>query len=413
MRLKLEPDREYLLAGSPHEVVVKIDLSALARHQKVKRTPLNLAVALDRSGSMTGAKIEKARQSAMMLVDQLAPGDVFSMVTYSDHAEVLFPAQEVQDKEALKDRIAHIEPGGSTALYAGVQCAANQVQERLSSRRINRVILLSDGLANVGPSSPRELRELGRALTRRGIAVTTIGLGADYNEDLMAGLAEASDANYYYVKDTEELPAIFAKELGELLTVAARNVRIEIICPRGVKPMGLIGRPEGFSGQKVVVRLNQFALAQTRSLFLRCRLEADKPELARVNVTYLDELNGGTQEQLADTASIRFTEDNRLAENSLRADVVAQKELLMAAVAKEEALAEADAGRYQQAAQRLASQRSVLELNYRQASPTVQNQLRLEMDNLQLRANQLQQNQYDSTMRKSLHNESWTARNSK
>jgi Ca-activated chloride channel family protein len=255
LRLKLEPDRDYLLSGSPHEVVVKIDLSAVAHKPKARRTPLNLAVVLDRSGSMTGAKIEKARQAAMGLVDQLAPGDVFSMVTFSDRTEVVLPAQQVQDKEALKERISRIHPGGSTALYAGVEAGAEQLQTHLSARRINRIILLSDGLANIGPSTPRDLRRLGGTLSERGMAITTIGVGDDYNEDLMAGLAEASDANYYYVKDTEKLPEIFAKELGELIAVAARSVRIEIICADGVKPIGLIGRSERFQGQKAAVQL--------------------------------------------------------------------------------------------------------------------------------------------------------------
>ena len=96
----------------------------------------------------------------------------------------------------------------------------------------------------LGPSSPHDLRRLGQRLATRGVSVTTIGLGDDYNEDLMAGLAEASDANYYYVKDTEKLPQIFAKELGELIDVVARDVRIEITCPEGVRPLGFIGRTE-------------------------------------------------------------------------------------------------------------------------------------------------------------------------
>ena len=143
-------------------------------------------------------------------------------------------------------------------------------------------MLLSDGLANVGPSSPQDLRQLGRSLSERGISVTTIGVGDDYNEDLMAGLAEASDANYYYVKDTEKLPQIFARELGELMTVAAREVRIEIICPNGVKPIGLIGRPEIFTGQKASVQLSQLAFAQNRYLFLRCLVTRPQPEIAEV-----------------------------------------------------------------------------------------------------------------------------------
>src|SRR5450756_482134 len=258
LRLNLVPDRDVLLKGRPQEVVVKIDLSAIADRQKHRRTPLNLAVVLDKSGSMTGAKLEKAKQAAMLVVDRLAPNDVFSLVIYSDEARVLVPAQRVEDKEALRARIEGIEAGGSTALYAGVKTGARQIQEYFSSKRINRVILLSDGLANVGPSSTHDLCGLGHELAESGIAVTTIGVGDDYNEDLMAGLAEASDANYYYVRDTEKLPEIFAKELGELLSVAARDVRIEIICPDGVQPLGFIGRAERFENQRASVSLSQF-----------------------------------------------------------------------------------------------------------------------------------------------------------
>ncbi len=413
LRLKLEPDRDIVLAGAPREVVVKIDLSAAGEKVKRRRTPLNLAVVLDRSGSMTGAKIEKARQAAMGLVDQLAPGDVFALITYSERAQVLIPAQRVQDKEVLKSRIAGICPGGRTALYAGVELGAAQLRTWFSAKRINRVILLSDGLANVGPSSTHDLRRLGGTLSERGIAVTTIGVGDDYNEDLMAGLAEASDANYYYVKDTEKLPEIFAKELGELLTVAAREVRIEIVCPRGVKPIGFIGRPERFEGQCAAVRLNQLTLAQDRYLFLRCLVAEEQPEVARVQVRYNDELNGGKEARLNGAAIIRFTRDAATAVNSQRGDVIAQKELLLAAVAKDEALAEADGGRYQEAARKLAWQATVLDQQWANAPAPLQSQLRQEVDNLRARANQLQQNQYDSATRKSLQSESWTVRNAK
>jgi len=362
---------------------------------------------------MSGAKIEKARQAAMEVVDQLAPEDLFSMIAYSDRAEVVVPAQEVEDKELLKTRISHIRPGGSTALYAGVQAGAAQVEKHLSAQKINRVLLLSDGLANVGPSSTRDLQDLGRALSERGIAVTTIGVGDDYNEDLMAGLAQASDANYYYVKDTEKLPEIFAKELGELQTVAARDVRIEITCPDGVKPLCLLGRSEKFTGQQANVRLSEFSAAQDRYLFLLCRVETSSAEIADVQIRYRDELNGGISQSARATAQVRFTKDNELAAKSVCAAVVAEKELLLAAMAKDAALADADAGHYQQAAQRLARRASLLDEQYQNAPPALQVQIKQEVENLKQRANQFQNNQYDAGTRKTLQSESWTLRNSK
>ena len=126
LTVKLVPDRACVLKGPPSEVVVKIDLSAITERKKSHRTPLNLAVVLDKSGSMTGAKLEKTKQAAMQLVDRLAPNDVFSLVVFSDHAQVLVSAQKVSDKDLLKEKIQGIEAGGGTALHAGVKMGAEQ-----------------------------------------------------------------------------------------------------------------------------------------------------------------------------------------------------------------------------------------------------------------------------------------------
>ena len=413
LHLNLVPDREVLLKGSPQEVVVKIDLNAIADRQKHRRTPLNLAVVLDKSGSMTGAKLEKTKQAAMQLVDRLAPNDVFSLVIFSDEARVLVPAQKVEDKEALKEKIESIEAGGSTALYAGVKTGARQIQEYFSSKRINRVILLSDGLANVGPSSTRDLRRLGHELAESGVSVTTIGVGDDYNEDLMAGLAEASDANYYYVQDTEKLPEIFARELGEMLTVAAREIRIEITCPDGVRPMGFIGRSEKFENQKASVNLSQFTLGQGRYLFLRCLVTRPEPEVARVKVSYMDELDNGSEQSTSGVVKIRYTDEQTVADRSINSAVNAEKVLVLAAEAKDKAIAEADAGNYQQAAQTLRAAGGALNMAYASAPAEVQVQIRAETNNLDDFSGQLVNGQYDGASRKSLQSQSYNTRNSK
>jgi Ca-activated chloride channel homolog len=413
LRLNLVPDREVLLRGRPQEIVVKIDLNAIADRQKHRRTPLNLAVVLDRSGSMTGAKLEKAKQAARQLVDRLTSKDVFSLVIYSDEARVLVPAQRVTDKEALREKIEGIEAGGSTALYAGVKTGARQISEYFSSQRINRVILLSDGLANVGPSSTRDLRRLGGDLAEKGISVTTIGVGEDYNEDLMAGLAEASDANYYYVRDTERLPEIFARELGELLTLAARDVRIEIICPDGVKPLGFIGRAEKFADQKVLVNLSQFTLGQGRYLFLRCLVTRPEPEIARVKVSYTDELDNGSEQSASAVARIRFTDDEVAANRSVNTAVNAEKVLVLTAEAKDKAIAYADAGDYKRAAATLTVQKEALSAACASAPAAVQVRIRAETANLDGFNDQFGRGQYDAASRKSLQSQSYNTRNSK
>ena len=413
LHLNLVPDRDVLLRDRTQEVVVKIDLNAISDRQKHRRTPLNLAGGLDRSGSMTGAKLEKAKQAALQLVDRLTSRDVFSLVVYSDEARVLAPAQRVEDKEALKDKIAGIEAGGSTALHAGVKTGARQIQEYFSGKRINRVILLSDGLANVGPSSTRDLRRLGHELADSGIAVTTIGVGDDYNEDLMAALAEASDANYYYVQDTENLPEIFAKELGELLTVAAREIHIEITCPDGVKPMGFIGRGEKFENQKASVNLSQFTLGQGRCLFLRCLVTRPEPEVARVRVSYTDELDNGSGQSTSGAVKIRFTDDEAVADRSVNPGVNAEKVLMLTALAKDEAIAQADAGNYKQAAGILAAQNRALSEVCASAHASVKVQILAETNNLGDFSDRLMNGTFGGAARKSLQSQSFNTRNSK
>ncbi|NNE93608.1 MAG: VWA domain-containing protein, partial [Verrucomicrobiales bacterium] len=226
-------DRPLLVKGAGEQkVIIKIDINGVPIGQKLDRMPLNIALVIDRSGSMTGKKLEQAKQAAEMLVDQLGPKDIFSLVMYDTDVDVLIGAQPVGTKrDHFKRTIRKINAGGSTALYHGVERGGQQLEEYFGREKINRVILLSDGIANVGPSSNREIAQLGQRLARRQISVSTIGLGDNYNENLMTALAEASDANYYYVADVEELPDVFRRELGELQTIVAREIIIEVICP--------------------------------------------------------------------------------------------------------------------------------------------------------------------------------------
>src|SRR3954452_13193390 len=244
--LRVMPERDYVYRLGPRELIVQVEIEA-RKSDEVRRAPMNLCVVLDRSGSMEGPKIEKARQAAAMAVDKLGDDDIFSLVTYDSETDLLIPPERVggtDHREDLKERIHRIQPGRSTALHAGVLLGAKQVRRFCEKERVNRIILLSDGLANVGPSSPSDLARLGRELRGDGIAVSTVGLGDDYNEDLMTALAESSNANYYYVKDAEKLPGIFAQELGSARSVVARGVTIRITAPDGVRLKEIIGRPE-------------------------------------------------------------------------------------------------------------------------------------------------------------------------
>ena len=356
--LSVKPERDYLLAGGPRDTVVLVELRA--KEADVKRTaPINLALVLDHSGSMAGAKLEKARQAAGVALDQLGPDDIFSLVIYDDQVEVLIPPQRVKDREELRRQIARIRDGGSTALYAGVEKGAEQLRKYFDKEKVNRIVLLSDGLANVGPSSPSALAKLGKELRGEGFGVSTIGLGDDYNEDLMTALAEASHANYYYVKDAEKLPGIFKDELGTVKNAVARNVKITITLPDGVKPKGVLGEDDlAFHGQTVTIPVSELFGSQTRRFLVACDAPAsDVPEieLANVVLSYEDSGTGATATDNR-TAKIAQTGDSSLVEKSVQADVASSVAITRNRLAKEEAVKLADAGKSKDAADLLVRQ---------------------------------------------------------
>lgn len=352
--VRLHLNQGKLVRGEEQEIVVKIDLVGGKPKRGGVRLPLNVAVVLDRSGSMEGEKMEQAKQAANMLIDRLEVDDYFSLVTYESEVEVNISATKVGDNaEKWQRHVRRLETGGSTALYAGVEAGGEEVREYLKDNHINRVILLSDGLANVGKKSPREITRLGKDLAEAGIAVTTIGLGEDFNEDLMTALAEASDANYYYVEDVEKLPEVFAKELGQLNNIVARDVEIRIILPEGVTPVEIMGRNEKFRGREATVRLSHFNAAQKREILVKAKLtpgaEAKDLELAKVSTRYLDELDAGKEASLDAAVTAEVTEDKKLAEASRDAEVVTRVQQMETDKAKTEAANLAQAGRKDEA----------------------------------------------------------------
>lgn len=232
------------------------------------RPPVNLALVIDRSGSMRGDRIEKAKTAALMVVDRLGPEDVLSVVTFDSTVEVLVPAGKVKDPESIRRAIMAISDRGQTALYDGVNTGLGQVREHLVKTHVNRLVLLSDGQANVGPSSPSELAQLGIEAGKLGIPVTTVGLGLGYNEDLMTQLALSSDGNHGFAETAAELETIFANELGDVMSVVANDVIIEIELAPGITPVRGLNRPISINGRKAQLKLAQIYGKQTKNVIV-------------------------------------------------------------------------------------------------------------------------------------------------
>lgn len=320
-----------LLAGKKQIAYLKVGLTGFDMEAANTRTPVNVALVIDKSGSMSGDKIKKAREAAIMAVESLSEEDIISIIAYSDSASVLVPATKVSDRSTIRDGINKLEANGSTALFAGVSKGAAEVRKFLDKNRVNRVILISDGQANIGPDSAGELGDLGASLAKEGISVSTIGLGTGYNEDLMSKLASRSDGNHAFAENSDDMASIFKYEFGDLTSVVAQEIEIHIRCARGVRPVKVIGRTADISGLDVNLTLNQLYSKQEKYMILEVEVPEGEAgaalDVASVDVRYAN-METRTGDKLRSTVGVRFSESRdeveQLVDKETMADAILQ-----------------------------------------------------------------------------------------
>jgi len=309
VRLDVSLGTPVMLAGQTQTAYLKVGLEGFSVAGG-RRAPANVAIVIDRSGSMSGEKLARAKEAAILAVDRLGPDDIVSIIAYDHDVDVIVPATYVRQRGEIHRRISAIRARGNTALFAGVARGAREVRRFADTHRVNRIVLLSDGLANVGPSSPGELAELGWSLAKEGISVTTIGLGRDYNEDLMASLARMSDGNHAFVADAADLARVFGYEFNDVLSVVAREVEVRVRFARGTRPVRVLGRPAEIYDRTVVARLNQLYSGQEKYLMIETQIPAGQAgsriEVAEVEVRYANSIHR-TTDVLGAAAVVTFS----------------------------------------------------------------------------------------------------------
>lgn len=236
-RIELLPLRAALPAGQDSEVTVLARVhpgpAPVVGGQPGAR--LNLALVIDRSGSMDGPPLHMARRATQVALRALHPQDRVSVVSFDHTVETVLPPQLVVDPEALCREVEAITSGGATALHAGWLEGAMLTAQHLDPQALNRVILLSDGQANRGERRPDVIAAQVRGLTQRGVSTSTIGLGQDYDETLLQAMADAGDGNFEHIEDEEALPGYFRAEMQGLTRTTGHTVSL------GVEPNPALG----------------------------------------------------------------------------------------------------------------------------------------------------------------------------
>ncbi|MBX7099547.1 MAG: VWA domain-containing protein [Myxococcaceae bacterium] len=284
------------------------------------RAPVNLALVLDRSGSMAGAKLDEAKLAAQQLIGQLGPSDRLAIVHYGSDVRSqpgLYATEE--NKRALMNFVANITDDGGTNIGAALTTARELLVASKAGFKVNRMILISDGQPTEGVTDAAGLTNLVKEARAMGISVSSIGVGDDFQESLMAAFAEVGGGAYGYLKDTSQLATIFRKDLAQAGTQVAHNVVLHFELPDDVTLGEVLGYQAMQSGHSVAVPMPDVSAGQLDRMVVRLKVQASSAgrtvEVSNLRLSYFDELSGGPGEARVQLAALVTDQFELVAKN--------------------------------------------------------------------------------------------------
>jgi Ca-activated chloride channel family protein len=311
LSFKLQSDCNLIAREEPSERIVEISLSAPPSRKAAQRAPLNLALMIDRSGSMSGEKLDYVRQAAAHVVSALSETDSAALVVFDDEVDLLCPSAPVtaEHRARLLEAIHSIHSGGTTNLCDGWLRGCKEIAASAKPGQLVRALLLTDGLANVGITDPEELAGHARELFARGISTSTFGVGLGFNEHLLEAMANQGGGNFYYIQTPAQIVDLFNSELQGLLAVTARAVEVRLDLPTRVSVQVLGSWRHTVQGSKVVINLGDLNQGATREVYLKLIFppgEQIKPLVLSAQVL----ARGEDDEVLSATAIIAFRRES-------------------------------------------------------------------------------------------------------
>jgi Ca-activated chloride channel family protein len=271
MTFTARQDRRYIRSTHRSNRFVLIDIFAPPARTERVRPPVNLAFVVDRSGSMTGEKLRLAKLAVEQSVARLRSDDRFAIVTYDNEVDVVFASAEAtQDaRRTALARLSEVEARASTDLAGGWLRGCDQVARRLSGEGVNRCLLLTDGLANVGITDADELAGHATELRARGVSTSTFGVGSDFDELLLQRMADAGGGNFYFIPGPAAITDHVTSEVGETLEVVAHEVAIAVTAEGGVTVESLTPFSAETSGPGTTIHVGSLVSEQHLQLVLR------------------------------------------------------------------------------------------------------------------------------------------------
>jgi Ca-activated chloride channel family protein len=261
-------DNPYLLRNAAGDVYLDLRVTGKALETQ-ERKRMNLVLVIDRSGSMGSEnKLEKVKEAAASIIENMNSRDLLGLVIYDDSVQTIYPSSPVENKERLRQLVYGLTPGGSTNLYGGMQQGFDEARRNFKKNYVNRIILLSDGLANVGIIEPTAIMDGAKRIRASAISVSTMGVGIDYNEGLMANIADNSGGNYYYISQEVNMAEIFRKEWNLMQSMVATNAKTTIDLGKGVQVVDVAGFQWEQEGRKLTIQVPDIYSGETKRILV-------------------------------------------------------------------------------------------------------------------------------------------------
>jgi Ca-activated chloride channel homolog len=237
--------------------------------------PVNLGIVIDKSGSMKGERIANALSAAVLAVERMRDGDKVTVVSFAVASEVVVPPTVIgpDTRAGIEARIRGIRLGGDTCISCGLESAMHELMRTpAGADQVSRMLLLSDGATNAGIRDVPGLRSLAGRMRDRGCSISTIGVDVDFDEKVMAAIANEASGRHYFVRDAAGLPAIFAQEFDSLVASVARDSELVVTLAPGVEVEQVFDRAFRRQGDRLIIPFGSVSRAQQKTVLIKLRV---------------------------------------------------------------------------------------------------------------------------------------------
>lgn len=317
------------ISSNQREAVLQIGFTTAEVNERTDLRPLNLVLVIDHSGSMAASdKMSRVKASLHTMIGKLRPQDCVSIVIFDSTAKVLVPAGSIGDGYNLRRAIDSIQPAGSTNIHSGLMLGYKEALKNFQKNASNRVILLTDGIANQGVTDPKQIAAESSEYNGQGIDLSTIGVGLDLNNDLLRTLAVTGRGLYHFVSDEKDIEKVFVTEVQSLISSVAKKVEVKVDYDSNLEIEKVYGYKPSFSKNNISIALENMNSGLTQVVMMRFKVKnlSKNTYPVKVKLSYFDI----KQQKMVEQVQELYLKTSRLSNNDLLADVEVKKNYTIA-----------------------------------------------------------------------------------